>query len=918
MKRTQALAEQNLVAHAELDAAVTAAKAARAAVAAAAGNRSQATAGYHQAKVNLGYTTIVSPINGIVISRNVDVGQTVAASLQAPTLFTIAEDLGKMQVHAAVSEADVGRLEPGMTATFVVDAYPERKFKGVIRQIRDAPQTLQNVVTYDAVVDVDNADLRLKPGMTANVTFVYAERKGVLRIPSAALRFRPPEELLAARSRRGRGGGKKKKHKREGGGGGDDPAPASGAHDVGVASTTKSVWALDGDKLREVPVEIGVSDGNKVEVRNGALGEGDVLVTDAVAKSEPAARQEQGPVLSAREESMMVRRRAAHRDRRRHQDLPHGRGRGARRCAASASTSPRASSSRSWGRPGRASRRCSTSSAASIGRRSGSYRLAGEDVSALGADALAETRNRTLGFVFQSFNLLSRTTALENVELPLVYAGVHPRARRERATAALERVGLGDRLHHHPSQLSGGQQQRVAIARALVNQPRLVLADEPTGNLDSHASDEMMALLAALAGDGITIVLVTHEPDVAARAPARDRRARRPDPGGSRRRRRRAAGARRRVMRPGDVVRVALRALLRNKLRSLLTALGHHHRRRRRDRDGRDRRGRARPRRAGVLGDGDQRADRVVGREDVGRRQGGRRIAADADLGRPARHPRRRRGRPLRRAARPRDRPGRRRGSQLVDHRHRHDARVLRDPQLAGAPRAPCCRPKRSTRGAKTVVLGQTVATNLFGASADPIGQTVRIANVPFQVVGVADRQGTVGGRQRLRRRRLRARDDVPREDPGQPAEVHPGDDPGRGHVRRRHRPRSGERIAALLRDRHGIAVGGDDDFSIKNLTETASRKQESSEALTLLLASIAAVSLLVGGIGIMNIMLVSVSERTREIGVRMAVGAKPRHVRLQFLAEALALALAGGVIGVAGRRGDGRAGWRRASTGRC
>src|SRR3954469_9792888 len=148
----------------------------------------------------------------------------------------------------------------------------------------------------------------------------------------------------------------------------------------------------------------------------------------------------------------------------------------------------------------------------------GSYRLAGEDVSGLAADALAETRNRTLGFVFQSFNLLARTTALENVELPLVYAGVHPRARRQRATAALERVGLGTRLHHHPSQLSGGQQQRVAIARALVNQPRLVLADEPTGNLDSRASVEMMELLAGLAAEGITIVVVTHEPEVAARA----------------------------------------------------------------------------------------------------------------------------------------------------------------------------------------------------------------------------------------------------------------------------------------------------------------------------------------------------------------------------------------------------------------
>ena len=148
----------------------------------------------------------------------------------------------------------------------------------------------------------------------------------------------------------------------------------------------------------------------------------------------------------------------------------------------------------------------------------GSYRLAGEDVSDLDANALAETRNRTLGFVFQSFNLLARTTALENVELPLVYAGVAAKERHARATEALRRVGLGDRIDHHPSQLSGGQQQRVAIARALVNQPRLVLADEPTGNLDTRASDEMMALLADLAGEGITIVLVTHEPDVAARA----------------------------------------------------------------------------------------------------------------------------------------------------------------------------------------------------------------------------------------------------------------------------------------------------------------------------------------------------------------------------------------------------------------
>jgi HlyD family secretion protein len=289
LSRTRALANQNLVAKADLDAAETAAKAGKAAVAAATGNRAQAAAGYHQAKVNLGYTTIISPINGIVISRNVDVGQTVAASLQAPTLFTIAEDLSKMQVHAAVSEADVGRLEPGMNATFVVDAYPDRRFKGVIRQIRDAPQTLQNVVTYDAVVDVDNSDLRLKPGMTANVTFVYAERKGVLRIPSAALRFRPPEELLGPGAK-AVDGKKKHKHKIEKQAGAATPPPVSSTA-AANGPATKTVWALDGDKLKEVPVEIGVSDGTKVEVRKGELTEGDVLVTDAIAKNEAGGKK---------------------------------------------------------------------------------------------------------------------------------------------------------------------------------------------------------------------------------------------------------------------------------------------------------------------------------------------------------------------------------------------------------------------------------------------------------------------------------------------------------------------------------------------------------------------------------------------------------------------------------------------------
>ncbi len=145
----------------------------------------------------------------------------------------------------------------------------------------------------------------------------------------------------------------------------------------------------------------------------------------------------------------------------------------------------------------------------------GEYLLEGRDVSRLDRDALARVRNRTLGFVFQSFNLLARTSALENVELPMLYAGVPARERRKRAQQALERVGLGARLDHHPRQLSGGQQQRVAIARALVGEPRVILADEPTGNLDSRTTVEVMALFQELRREGLTLVLVTHEPDVA-------------------------------------------------------------------------------------------------------------------------------------------------------------------------------------------------------------------------------------------------------------------------------------------------------------------------------------------------------------------------------------------------------------------
>jgi putative ABC transport system ATP-binding protein len=149
---------------------------------------------------------------------------------------------------------------------------------------------------------------------------------------------------------------------------------------------------------------------------------------------------------------------------------------------------------------------------------SGRYLLEGQDISSRSNDELAQLRNQTLGFVFQNFNLLSRTSALENVELPLLYSNVPAAERHARARESLERVGLGERIDHHPNQMSGGQQQRVAIARALVNRPRILLADEPTGNLDSRTSEDVMALFQALGKTGITVILVTHEPDIAAYA----------------------------------------------------------------------------------------------------------------------------------------------------------------------------------------------------------------------------------------------------------------------------------------------------------------------------------------------------------------------------------------------------------------
>jgi HlyD family secretion protein len=294
-KRAQGLADRKLIAPADLDTAQASADSARAQVDSSRASVEQSRASLHQAEVNLAYTDIYSPTDGVVISRNVDVGQTVAASLQAPTLFVIAEDLRKMQVDTWVAEADIGQLKSGMAASFTVDAYPGERFRGSVRQVRNAPQTQQNVVTYDAVIDIDNSALKLKPGMTANVTFVTAERENVLRVPNAALRFRPSGEARAAAGLgSGAAGGSRAGDASAGSGatGGGRQGRRSGEGGPrGEKSDRRTAWLLASGKPKSASLRVGVSDGSMTEIVEGELKEGDLVITEATGGSSPAAAQ---------------------------------------------------------------------------------------------------------------------------------------------------------------------------------------------------------------------------------------------------------------------------------------------------------------------------------------------------------------------------------------------------------------------------------------------------------------------------------------------------------------------------------------------------------------------------------------------------------------------------------------------------
>lgn len=255
LERNKELFREGFIAKSSLDTSQTNYETTMAQVSATKAQVQQAEAALKYAETNLRYTKILSPVDGTVISRNVDVGQTVAATLQTPTLFTIAQDLTKMQINTNVDEADIGNIKVGQDVEFTVDAYPETTFKGRVSQVRNAPITIQNVVTYDVVIKVDNPQLKLKPGMTTNVSIIIAEKNGVLRIPNSALRFRPLGE------------------------------------DKSLRYKGQGVWIIEDKKPKRIEVVTGVSDGNYTELLSGNIKEGQEVIVESITKKLEAKRK---------------------------------------------------------------------------------------------------------------------------------------------------------------------------------------------------------------------------------------------------------------------------------------------------------------------------------------------------------------------------------------------------------------------------------------------------------------------------------------------------------------------------------------------------------------------------------------------------------------------------------------------------
>ena len=525
---------------------------------------------------------------------------------------------------------------------------------------------------------------------------------------------------------------------------------------------------------------------------------------------------------------------------------------------------------------------------------SGSYRVLSKEAAYLSADELAALRRETFGFVFQRYNLLATATAGENVEIPSVYAGLAKHKRTERALKLLDRLGLGDRTDHRPAELSGGQQQRVAIARALVNDPPVILADEPTGALDSHSGDEVLALLKQLHAEGRTIILITHAENVAQHAGriVRIQDGRILKDSGPAPERTAVAAEDDRDLSEGvtlaasmqEALVTAWRSLRVNLFRTVLTLLGII---------------------IGVaavvamlaVGEGSRQKvlDRIssFGTNLMLIRPGAAGIRNTGDIATLVPDDAAAiKALPNVEAALP-ERSGRatvRLGN--IDYQTSvqgtgEDFPTARDWPVA---EGQFFNSDDMKHYAAVVVLGRTVAKTIFPNGDSPIGKYVLLKNVPFLVTGVMTEKGaspngtdqddvifvpiTTGlvrlfGKNYLSSITIKVKD---------AADI----------------DATQQSVENLLRERHKT-----EDFSVRNMASFLQAAMETQDTFTLLLGTVAAISLLVGGIGVMNIMLVSVVERTREIGIRMATGARMRDILLQFNIEAAVVCAAGGVLGI-------------------
>jgi len=269
--RNRKLLADGIISQGDFDVTETAYQSAKAGIKAAEGSVAQTRGSLMQAKTNLRYSIIRSPVDGVVISRSIDVGQTVAASFQTPTLFTIAQDLTKMQIEVSVDEADISRIKMDQSASFTVDSYPEQSFKGKVVQIRNAPIITQNVVTYVTVVNVDNTDLKLKPGMTANVSIEVARKDDALKLPPAALRFKPKSKNEESKQAR-----------QNGAAAGNGARPGSGKPGGRKGAGGQNVYILKENLPVAVPVKTGIANNSAIELLESTLKEGDEVIIEQV------------------------------------------------------------------------------------------------------------------------------------------------------------------------------------------------------------------------------------------------------------------------------------------------------------------------------------------------------------------------------------------------------------------------------------------------------------------------------------------------------------------------------------------------------------------------------------------------------------------------------------------------------------